>query len=135
MTMDALTASDAVKPAIAKQIAEWQKTADRYRPADQTLIARPRAPLPSRPPTGSGGRGQVRAMPSAEAPNSMARAASAIMLPPSTPTICTPSPRSALSAAGENRVCVQRRIDHPLRRDIAARSGAVFDYDLLAKIA
>ena len=36
MTMDALTASDAVKPAITKQIAEWQKTADRYRSEPET---------------------------------------------------------------------------------------------------
>jgi ABC-type nickel/cobalt efflux system permease component RcnA len=36
MTVDALTASDAAKPAIAKQIAEWQKTVDRYRSDPQT---------------------------------------------------------------------------------------------------
>jgi hypothetical protein len=36
MTMDALTASDAVKPTITKQIAEWQKTADRYRSEPET---------------------------------------------------------------------------------------------------
>src|SRR5665647_2906915 len=42
---------------------------------------------------------QVRAMSSAEAPNSMASAASAIMLPASAQISCTPSTRSVLASA------------------------------------
>src|SRR5262249_31382652 len=42
---------------------------------------------------------QVRAMSSADAPNSMAMAASPIMLPASGPRICTPSTRSVLASA------------------------------------
>src|ERR1700689_4626800 len=42
---------------------------------------------------------QVRAMSSDEAPNSMAMAASPIMLPASGPRMCTPSTRSVLASA------------------------------------
>src|ERR1700745_3959039 len=42
---------------------------------------------------------QVRAMSSDEAPNSMATAASPIILPASDPKICTPSTRSVLASA------------------------------------
>ena len=63
---------------------------------------------------------QVRAMSSAEAPNSTARVSSAISVPASGPRMCTPSTRSVLASA---RILTKPSVSPVVRARLLAWKG------------